>query len=101
MARIDHDYADRYAIYLAYDQKCAYCDRPIQFVDFQIEHVIPQHLAKDPVQWAKVIVEYGLRTDFDVESDDNRMASCGQDNRRKSGDLFPPNYAVLLLKTAA
>jgi hypothetical protein len=96
MARTDNDYADRYAIYLAYDQACAYCLRPLQFADFEIEHIVPQHLADDPVDWQKATAEYGLPTDFDVEGDENRMASCGQDNRRKSGDLLPPNYAIVL-----
>jgi 5-methylcytosine-specific restriction endonuclease McrA len=91
---------DRYAFYLAYDGHCGYCNRPLDFRDFEIDHIVPWHLARDPVQWRRVLNEYGLSSDFDVEGDGNLMAVCRSCNSSKTGDQLDPLQAVLPLKKA-
>jgi hypothetical protein len=45
MARTDLEYADRHAFYMAYEQICGYCHRPLEFNDFDIDHIIPDSTA--------------------------------------------------------
>jgi tetratricopeptide (TPR) repeat protein len=82
------DTADRYAFHKAYNEKCAYCGGYIWFNDFEIDHVLPRHLADDTAKWAELLNEYGLPGDFDVNSDANRVASCRACNSFKAGRLL-------------
>jgi hypothetical protein len=80
--------AERYAFFRAYDQICGYCGESLDFDSFEIEHVIPSSHARDVTKWRAVLTQHGLPDDFDVNSDANRMASCGPCNRRKGSDLL-------------
>src|SRR5580704_10998783 len=85
MSRSDFDSTDKYAFYLAYNQECGYCTKHVAFSDVQIDHIVPQHLAKDGAKWQEALANFGLPPDFPVDGDENRMSSCGQDNCLKSG----------------
>lgn len=67
----------------------------LRFIDFEIEHIIPRSLSDNRAEWQRVVREWGLPADFEVESDLNRMAACGGCNRRKAGELLP-NVGMLL-----
>jgi hypothetical protein len=101
MSRGDLDYADKYAFYLAYDQVCGYCGKHIEYGDVQIDHVLPQHLARDPQEWQTVIASLWPSVWVEVDCDGNRLSSRGQDNYCKSGELFPVQQGILLLRFAA
>ncbi len=101
MAKAVSECAERYAFYLAYEQMCAYCRRPLTFNDFDIDHVIPQSAGSDPEKWQEVKRTYGLAEGFDLQDDANRMAACRPCNRDKSDGYYPPGRTAILHATAA
>jgi ATPase family associated with various cellular activities (AAA) len=101
MARTDSEYADRYAFYMAYEQVCGHCRRPLEFKDFEIDHIIPQSAAADEQNWQNVLRDYGLPLEFDVQADKNRMAACRSCNGEKRERLLPPGQVAILHSTAA
>ena len=101
MARTFLEYADRYAFYMAYGQICGYCHRPLDFNNFDIDHIIPVSAAADPQNWSNVLREYRLAAEFDVQADENRIAVCRPCNGEKRERLFPAGRLVILHSTAA
>lgn len=69
---------------------------------FQVDHVIPEHLAKKPEELQSVIASYGLPEDFDLNSFENWLPACSNCNNEKSGAVFEalPIFAVQLKKAA-
>ena len=101
MAGTDWEYADRYAFYLAYEQICGYCRRPLKLKDFDIDHIIPESAAADEQKWRNVLRDYGLPPEFDVQADGNRIAACRPCNGEKHGRLLPQGQVAILHSTAA
>jgi hypothetical protein len=58
--------AEREAIWLAYDKKCAYTRELLDVSSFHIDHVIPESLAQDPAGLKRLKTELGLPDDFDI-----------------------------------
>jgi hypothetical protein len=96
---IPSDVLDRYAFYVVYKECCAYCGRPLHFRDLEIEHILPQHLSEDPAKWSQLLQQFALPPDFDVDCDENRIASCGGCNGTKGGAVLLA--AAILLNVAA
>ena len=97
MARRQFTIVDRYAFYQAYEGLCSYCRRPLEFNDFEIDHVIAWHFATDPQEWAETLEKHGLPANFDVEGDENLRPACRSCNGSKSGTLPPRDHVLLLL----
>lgn len=49
----------REAIWLAYDRKCAYTKQLLDISNFHIDHILPESLAKDPLELSKVLSNLG------------------------------------------
>jgi 5-methylcytosine-specific restriction endonuclease McrA len=88
---------DRHALFRAYNGVCCYCGRSLDWLDFEVEHIISRDRGKHPAEWHAVLKDHGLPEDFDVDCDENLAVACGPCNRTKSKDLLP-NLGVLLLK---
>jgi hypothetical protein len=58
--------AEREAIWLAYDKKCAYTRELLDVSSFHIDHVIPESLAQDPAALKRLKTELGLPDNFDI-----------------------------------
>ncbi len=71
-------------------------------VTFQVDHVIPEHLAGKPQELQTVIASYGLSTGFDLNSFENWLPSCASCNNKKRGAVFKalPILAVELKRAA-
>jgi hypothetical protein len=61
---------------------------------FEVDHVVAESLGKDVVRLAKVLVELGRPTDFDVYSLENVLPSCRPCNRAKSNMIWEPSLLV-------
>ena len=55
-----------------------------------VDHVLPEHLLDDPERLKEVIDSFGLPEDFDLNSYENWLPSCGPCNLRKRGEVFEP-----------
>lgn len=58
--------AEREAIWLAHEKKCAYTRELLDVSSFHIDHVVAESLATDPAELAKVQVDLNLAADFDI-----------------------------------
>lgn len=63
---------DRQRIYQKFKGRCAYCGRPIQFNEMQVDHYWPKFLAH-------------FEPDLDNNREENLMPSCRKCNNFKGG----------------
>lgn len=75
----------RLAIWEAYAQRCPYCTRLVEYESFQVDHIVPHAIIKDPARLALLAASVGLPVDFDYEGMGNLIMSCRPCNRLKSG----------------
>jgi hypothetical protein len=47
-------YAQRYALWRAYDMKFFYCEKPLDFRNMTTDHVLPEHLVNDPTEFQRI-----------------------------------------------
>lgn len=87
--------AKRHAIWLAHDQKCSYCSRPLHFGDLDIDHIIPEAIGSNTIKFTQLRADLGLPEDFDCFSFSNMLPAHRSCNRTKSEAVF--NTAGLLL----
>jgi len=92
-------YAQRYALWRAYDMKCFYCDRPLDFQNLTIDHVIPESLDKEEL--LSLLNDYEILDnypDFSVNDYTNWVPSDGNScNIRKGSLIFPKTFTLFLL----
>lgn len=69
---------------------------------FQVDHVLPEHLANDSKRLAEVRASYQLSEGFDINSFENWLPACSICNNKKSGQTFEalPIFAVELKKAS-
>lgn len=85
----------RLAIYEAYKGKCFYTGEPVFYIDFEVDHIIPESLAADLESIKKRL---GLGDDFHINSIENLVPSRPGINIRKNGELFSDNTLLLYLE---
>jgi hypothetical protein len=82
--------AQREALWLAHQRKCAYTRQLIDVSSFHIDHIIPEDLDKDPVEFQKVKAKLGLSDDFDLFGYNNLLPCSPGANLQKGSLLFDP-----------
>ncbi len=78
----------RFALWLAYKGICCYCKKPVDYKDVWIDHILPEHLLKTPEKLKKILQEYELDSDFDVEDYCNWIPAHWRCNLEKGGTVF-------------
>jgi len=94
MAKHRFTSAERYAIFTVHGGVCYICDAPVTMKAFEVEHVVPEHLGKDPEALSDARAELGLPNDFNVNSYENWVPSCGDCNRKKLEMVWTPSLQV-------
>lgn len=83
---------ERLAFWEVYNKKCIYCDRPLERTsEMHIDHLFPQDLEQNEIRFNEIKKQYGLPDDFDLDSYENLVSSCGPCNRKKSNNLLSNN----------
>lgn len=85
----------RLAIYDAYIGKCFYTEEPVAYIDFEIDHIIPESLVSDMGNLKKRLM---LDDDFHINSIENLVPSRPGINLRKNGNLFSDNTLLLFFE---
>ena len=80
--------AQREAIWLAHERKCAYTREPIDISDFHIDHIVPETLADDPDRLEEIRSELGLPPDFDLFGYGNLLPSKARANLQKGAMIL-------------
>jgi len=79
---------ERIAIWMAHSKRCAYCGELVSLRDLEIDHVIPESLAKRPAEFERLKSELGLSPGFALNSARNYLPTHSWCNSRKTGRVF-------------
>ena len=60
------------------------------------DHILPEHLLNDWDQLQRILAQFGLPTDFDLNSFENWLPAYGPCNRKKRGHVFRPTPIIQL-----
>ncbi len=78
----------RLAIYEAYKGKCFYTGEPVSYLDFEVDHIIPESMESDI---ENVKERLGLGDDFHINSVENLVPSRSGINLRKNDQMLSDN----------
>ena len=90
----------RAAIWHAHGHRCIYCAELVAFSDLDVDHIVPSHLKDKPEELAKLLNNYGLSSDFDIDGLLNLVPSHRQCNLQKKGRILPKSRALHFLTIA-
>lgn len=88
MSKRKFSLAERHAIYTVHGEKCHIGHEAITLREMQVDHVIPEHLREEPHRLSQVLLELGLPADFELNSYENWLPSCGRCNNEKRSQVF-------------
>jgi len=70
--------AQKLAVYSADGEKCFYCDRPVDYGEVQIDHIVPEKISSDKLKGLQDVLPPDLRlTPFLIGSPAIRDATSG------------------------
>lgn len=88
MSQTKFDTITRSALWTSYNNICFYCNRPLDWDDLHIDHIIPEYFASDTERFEQIKTEYELDIDFDLNSLCNLVPTHGKCNLRKNDEVF-------------
>lgn len=88
MAKTTFDNLVRSAIWATYKNTCFYCNRPLDWNDLHIDHIIPESISKKIDVFIKVKKDFELNEEFALNDLRNLVPSHSKCNYRKSDNLF-------------
>ena len=91
----------RIAIWRAHAKKCFYCGDLISLGELDIDHIIPESLNDASVELERVKADFGLPSEFTLNSILNLVPAHRRCNLAKSGRLFNPASARFFLDIAS
>src|SRR4051812_28398651 len=89
-------YAERFAVWEAFEGRCWWCDRPVYLKDMDVDHIVPESTLDDPTRLALMIVDLGLPSTFEVNDFGNWVPACKPCNMRKGAK--PPSTAPAMIR---
>jgi hypothetical protein len=93
-------YPERYAVWHCHGRRCWLCPKPLRLEDATIDHFFPESLLEDDDRRQRVLAEYGLSDDFDINGFGNWLPSHARCNQTKGPTTlrFMPGLAFMLEK---
>jgi hypothetical protein len=91
---------ERVAIWTAHSKRCAYCGEPLKYPDLDIDHILPQSLAKDPGKLKELISQLALPPDFSIGALRNLLPAHRICNSKKRDRVFNEATARFFLDVA-
>jgi hypothetical protein len=94
-------FSTRYALWRAYDMKCFYCGQPVDFMNMNVDHILPNFLSDDSKLLKNILRDYEIAEnfpDFSIDGLSNLVPSHGAScNLRKSDIIFPKRATLFYL----
>ncbi len=101
MAHQKFSAAEREAIWLAHEKKCAYTRELIDVSSFHIDHIVPENLADDSRKFEETKAKLNLGAAFDLTGFGNLLPSKPGANEQKSSIVMEPARIHYFLAIAA
>lgn len=96
MAKLTSDDIVRAALWEEYDKRCFWMGEPIEFFELEVDHLIRESLAKDPILLQKILKTGFLPADYDLQGLQNLVPSCRKCNGQKSAADFTSEQLIHL-----
>ncbi len=93
--------AEREAIWLAHEKKCAYTRELIDVSSFHIDHIVPENLADDPQKFEETKAKLNLGAAFELTSYGNLLPCKPGANGQKGSIIMEPARIHYFLTIAA
>jgi len=93
--------AEREAIWLAHEKKCAYTREVLDVSSFHIDHIVPESLAEDPSALKQVKIDLGLPDDFDIFGHGNLLPCRSGANLQKGSLVLDKAHTHFFLGIAS
>jgi len=97
MSYISFDNIARSALWTTYNNICFYCQKPLNWTDLHIDHIIPEYYKDKPEQLKKLIIDYELNDNFNINASYNLVPVHAKCNQRKGKILFPKQTTLYYL----
>jgi hypothetical protein len=97
MSNKTFDNITRSALWTAYNNICFYCNRPLDWGDLNIDHIIPENLLNDEKKYNQIKSDFELDENFEINDLINLVPSHSKCNQRKSDELFPKSTTLFYL----
>jgi hypothetical protein len=94
MARYAFRPSERWAVFETHGSKCWLCDEPVNFVEMEVDHILPESLLKDRSALDKALAAFGLQSDFDLNSFENWLPAHRRCNGIKREHIFRPTPII-------
>lgn len=103
MSTYNFNAAQRYAIFVTHGMKCYLNGCPLALSSMEVDHILPERLLDDNVQFAYIRSIFGLTDTFSINSYENWLPACGPCNLKKGQIEFEvtPLIQIQLQKAAA
>lgn len=101
MAHQKFSAAEREAIWLAHEKKCAYTRELIDVSSFHIDHIVPENLADDPQKFEETKAKLNLGAAFELTSYGNLLPCKPGANGQKGSIIMEPARIHYFLAIAA
>jgi hypothetical protein len=88
--------SQRFGVWTAWDGRCFWCRKPVEFQHCEVDHVIPLDAVKTDADAAAARKMYSLPRDFDFDCFGNWVPACSSCNRSKSFTIIDPSPAFAL-----
>jgi hypothetical protein len=92
-----NDVFTRRAIWDVYKHKCFYTGEPLDYVDMEIDHIIPSYLKDSPEELLEILRECELKEDFKLDSLYNLVPTSKHENRQKSNKKLETSTILFYL----
>ena len=93
--------AEREAIWLAYNKKCAYTQELLDVSSFHIDHIIPESFAEDTAAFTRLKTDLGLPSDFDIFAYGNLLPCRPGANLQKASVVLDMAHTHFFLGIAS
>lgn len=78
----------RFSLQSIHKQKCWLCYGAVPFSEMEIDHIIPESLRKNPETLKRTLDDFGLPTEFDLNSLSNLLPAHSLCNKQKRAHIF-------------
>lgn len=86
----------RFGVWIAHGSRCFWCERPIEFLQSTVDHVLPESLLQHPERLASLREIYALGETFQINGYENWVPCHSTCNSRKNVYLEPtPSPAMV------
>jgi len=85
------------ALWSSYNHICFYCTRPLNWDDIHIDHIIPESISIDKLNFEEIKIRYELDQAFKINAINNLVPTHSKCNLRKSNELFPKQTTLFYL----